>query len=107
MLRESLALCLLLVPVACQGPAEDPSNFSAATTTQENSVEVIMLEYASAEELAQVLNDFVDDATGSAESTIRIVAEPRGNSLLITAPEKRMAELKELIVMLDRPVQPE
>jgi type II secretory pathway component GspD/PulD (secretin) len=83
--------------------------------------QLVPLKFASAEEVAKVLNDFLaattggNDANGGAAApqnasarnpapAIVFVADPRTNSLLVKAPRGELPSVLELVSMLDRRV---
>lgn len=78
--------------------------------------QLVPLKFASAEEVAKVLNDFLAVTAGSSDaapqngsvrnpgSEIRFVADPRTNSLLVKAPHGQLPSILELVSMLDRRV---
>lgn len=75
--------------------------------TQSNNIvsKAVELNYADATTLADVVlraitNQTQDSATS--QNTIRIIAEIQTNTLLITAPEERLADIIEMIHFLDR-----
>ncbi len=88
----------LLVLAACAStpdvePAAPPPGF-----------EIIVLEIAQAEDVANAVRALIADAAAgtSAENAPQIQVDPRTNSVLVMAPEARMAEIKTLIVALDQ-----
>jgi type II secretory pathway component GspD/PulD (secretin) len=69
--------------------------------------QMVPLKFASAEETAKVLNDFFvkkSAANHQGEPSIRIVADPRTNSLLVQAPVEQLPQVLELVAKLDRKV---
>lgn len=84
---------------------------------QRVSVVLIQLQQADAQNLAEVINQcFAGGRTGApairaseqqrtlvqAQGMVRAVAEPGTNSLLVTAPEEVMGEIRHLVADLDR-----
>jgi hypothetical protein len=69
------------------------------------SYEVIALQHAAAADLAEALSALVASASSSAEAArVSVLADTRTNSLLVSAPEETLAQLRELIARLDREV---
>ena len=67
---------------------------------------VVRLNYAQAPELAEVVRQSLTTTAGEGAASITVVAEPQSNSLLITAPQDRMASIVRAIQSLDlRPSQ--
>jgi type II secretory pathway component GspD/PulD (secretin) len=79
--------------------------------------QLVALKFASAEEVAKVLNDFLTATTGGRDASggaaasqssaartpaISFVADPRTNSLLVKAPRAELPSVLELVSMLDR-----
>ena len=86
-------------PASTQVLLIQPATATAAQTAQ---FEVIALQYASAPNLAQTLQRLVMDASGGfGEDPLKILADNRTNSLLVSGSEARLDELKKLIVKLD------
>tara|TARA_R110002126_G_scaffold12416_17_gene54070 strand:- start:18698 stop:18982 length:285 start_codon:yes stop_codon:yes gene_type:complete len=85
-MRNTL-LASLLVLGACNSAPPAPSDSQNA--------QVIILEFADATEMAKTLTEFV----GNEQTTVR--ADPRTNSLLVTASQERLPQIKDLIARLD------
>ena len=85
-MRNAL-LASLLVLGACNSAPPAPSDSLNA--------QVVVLEFADATEMAKTLTELV----GHEQASIR--ADPRTNSLLITASQERLPQIKDLIARLD------
>lgn len=99
--KRPLISALLGLPLlfACYntGVSEGPEN------VVDSNFEVVALQFATASELAQVLNDLIGDAAvDGQESEVRIMSDQRTSSLLLMAPPQRMSELRDLIAQLDK-----
>ncbi|WP_299146615.1 type II secretion system secretin GspD [uncultured Tateyamaria sp.] len=75
--------------------------------TQRNNISsrAIELNYADATELADVVLRAITNQSGDDTgqiSPIRIVPEPKTNTLLITGPEERLGDIAEMVHFLDR-----
>jgi general secretion pathway protein D len=93
-MRRSLAL--IRVPLACAALA-----LAACATTPDEpvDVQVVVLEHVDAAEMARTLQELAPGPD------LFVRADPRTNSLLLRADGKRMAQVKTLIVQLDREVE--
>lgn len=77
----------------------------------DGDTQVIYLSYADSEKLAPILEGYAESQTSSAsgkdkapsssDNSVRIVAEPDTNALVITAPPKIMRGLRSVIAQLD------
>ncbi|MCH2132657.1 MAG: hypothetical protein MK116_02795 [Phycisphaerales bacterium] len=92
--QENLVIVREMVALLVQAEAD---------TTAGREFEVLALRGSSAEELVGVLNDlYVEEANRNRGSgTVRVSAEPRLNSILISAPQSDIAALRSLVVRLD------
>ncbi|MEO9496865.1 MAG: secretin N-terminal domain-containing protein [Vibrio splendidus] len=72
--------------------------------TQRNNVSsrAIELNYADATTLADVVLRAIDSEQIDGQASIRIVPESQTNTLLITAPEEKLAEIAQIVHFLDR-----
>ena len=73
--------------------------------TQRNSVvtRTIPLNYADAAAISDVVLRALNDASqNSAQEPIRIVPEPQTNTLLVSAPQDRIADITQMVRYLDR-----
>jgi type II secretory pathway component GspD/PulD (secretin) len=69
--------------------------------------QMVPLKFALAEDTAKVINDFLGRESGAPrrpELAIRVVADPRTNSLLVQAPSEDLPRVLELVAKLDRKV---
>ena len=85
-MRRFILASQILLLAACQNTRPAP----------EREFELIRLEYASAEEVSQLLHD---------PGALRVAADTRTNSLLLTGSQADIVRAKELIVQLDAPVE--
>ena len=70
------------------------------------SYEVIALQHAVAADIAGTLSALVASASSGAEAApVSVLADPRTNSLLVSAPQDDLEHLRQLIALLDREVQ--
>ncbi|MCH2152846.1 MAG: hypothetical protein MK089_05845, partial [Phycisphaerales bacterium] len=74
-----------------------------AESTAGRGFEVLALRSSSAEELVDLLDDlYVEEANRNRGSgTVRVTAEPRLNSIVVSAPQNDIDELKVLVARLD------
>lgn len=67
--------------------------------------QIIHLEYASAEDLAEILNQLISESHGISQMpallSAKIVADKRTNSLIISGPEKARQRITSLLKSLD------
>lgn len=67
--------------------------------------QIIHLEYASAEDLAEILNQLISESHGKSQMpallSAKIVADKRTNSLIISGPEKARQRITSLLKSLD------
>lgn len=89
-MKTALLACALVLAACTTPPVEQDG--------RDASHEVIVLEFADAEELATALSELVEDAGGG---DIQILANADTNSLLLSAADEQMAQLKTLIAHLD------
>ena len=69
------------------------------------SVHVISIEYARAEDVARTLTEFMRSqarATGAAQPAATITASPSANRLIVAAPEAELAMIRDLVSKIDR-----
>ncbi len=115
---EHTGALLAAIPVSPIGSAEHnilligpaPARQAEAAPPE---FQIIKLEFAAAPELAATLTELLDASTraiqkeagkslsASTDAGASVLADERTNSLLVTAPTDRMAELKTLITLLD------
>jgi type II secretory pathway component GspD/PulD (secretin) len=88
---------LLLVLTACSAPATAPKEAPKHT----ESVQVVPLQYSSAEELAGTLRSLF-----ARNPDIRILADVRTNSLLIAASSDDISQIEMVIHRVDIEVKP-
>ena len=69
-------------------------------------VEVIRLRHAAADQIAKTIADFYA-APGSAQGDLVIAAEPRSNSILLSADADQRLRVRSLVAHLDTPVDTE
>lgn len=71
----------------------------------QGGTQVIYLDYAEAESLAEVLKTFTESQAaggeGASQSGVRIIAEPDANALVVTAPAALMREIRDVVDKLD------
>ena len=91
MLRRIALLAGVLPLFACATPR----------TTAPDAFEVIPLEHAAASDVAKVLERAF---SGYAGQHARVVADRRTNSLVVLATAEAAAQVKDLVVVLDREV---
>lgn len=103
-----VSLCTSSLLGACSAPGEAASEektpSAAATATAElPELTVIAIEHQDAGELAAILTDFIQDASGYRTEGFepRVLADPRTNSLLILASTPRLAEIRSLAALID------
>jgi type II secretory pathway component GspD/PulD (secretin) len=97
----SIVLALTLpLTFACQtAPASEPV---ATRTLEAPSFEVVPLQHAESRELAGTLSNlFRTVVLPDGDRQVKIVADPRTNSLLVMAPAEHMELVKELVARLD------
>ncbi|APZ54032.1 secretin N-terminal domain-containing protein [Salipiger abyssi] len=77
---------------------------AARLDTQQNNVvsRAVPLNYADAAALADVVLRAIDNGGESAQAPVRIVPEPQTNTLLISAPQERIADIVAMIGYLDK-----
>ena len=100
MTRAHVLVLFLLLSASCASPAaEETAPGPAPAVAQPGAIQVVPLQYASAMELEKVLAK----ALGSSrQHGLRIVADARTNSLVLTADsEAALAPVLELIAKLD------
>ena len=75
-----------------------------ATASATPEFEILPLEHADAGELAQTLEALAQDASagGTQPASIKVLSDPRTNSLLIMATPKSMEAVLELAKQLDK-----
>jgi len=93
-----IAFLSLVLATSCRTASD-----SAQASTDPNApvIEVVVLEYAEADEVAAALEDLLADATAGSEQAPKVRADARTNSLLLHARPEALAELKDLIAQLD------
>ena len=112
-MRFSLILALLPVFAACNTTSPAATTAAHEEVIPDQEFVVIALEHASASDLARSIEDLVESASragrrGSSsrsDVSIRILADQRTNSLLITAPTTSMILIKDLVAALDVQLQ--
>jgi Bacterial type II/III secretion system short domain len=67
----------------------------------EPGFEVIALQYAESDAVAVALEDLLADASGGANPGVKVLSQPRTNSLLMMGDPERLAQMKDLVVLLD------
>jgi general secretion pathway protein D len=75
-------------------------------TNQE--LEIIRLENGSAEEMVKIINQVLNPKAAdqaSAEERVTLVADPRGNSIIVSGTEQARIRVRLLIDQLDAPLQ--
>jgi len=98
-MKTALTALALAACLACQNT---PCATDEAPAVHAN-VEVIVLEHMEAAEAADVLTQLVASASaGGSDPEVVITADEATNSLLVSAPEATLAELKTLVVALDK-----
>jgi general secretion pathway protein D len=65
--------------------------------------ELINLKHASAQDVAQVLQSMLGGATGKGQMPMKIAADPRSNSILVTGSPTARLQVKALVNELDKP----
>jgi type II secretory pathway component GspD/PulD (secretin) len=93
-----IVLATLLLPL---GLAPACQSSQAAAPAEEPQFEVIALAYAAAPELAATIQELVAQPAVPETSGVKVLADPRTNSLLVMASPKQMPEVKDLIALLD------
>ena len=104
-------LLVLLSACASDSRKHAPESPNAQQAAAESvSVEVVPLQYATAQELAATLSQLLWNGApapsllaGSAEA--RVVADSRTNSVIVRASAKDMPRILDLIRQLDRKVE--
>lgn len=102
-----LASCDSLLRSPRPSEPTDHSTPDIAGQSPRTDFQMVALKFASAEETARVLNDFFvkkSAANHQPEPSIRIVADPRTNSLLVQAPVEQLPQVLDLVAKLDRKV---
>lgn len=99
-----IAFLSLVLATSCRSASTSPQ-----ATTDPNAlvVEVVVLQFAEADELAATLEGLLADATVGVAEAPRVRADARTNSLLLQARPEALAELKNLIAQLDVEALPE
>jgi len=105
-MRSQLLIPALFVLSGCISTSHEvgeapPRPASAAA----ESFQVVPLKFAVAAELSGTLNDLFASTGGTAASSIRIVADPRTNSLVIQAPPEVLPHILGLVAKLDTEVR--
>jgi type II secretory pathway component GspD/PulD (secretin) len=106
--RFSPVLFALLAACASDSKSRPPAGAAApATAVPSNTMEVVPLKYAPAEELAATLNKLLGPSAAGlpAQPAARVVADPRTNSVIVQASAEDMPRVLELIHRLDQKVQ--
>ncbi|MFT4540713.1 MAG: type II secretory pathway component GspD/PulD (secretin) [Planctomycetota bacterium] len=98
---ESMAKLLSSIAVNSLSPDGNMLQIESPVPTVPQ-FEIIALQHAKAEDLAASIEGFASltNSVGT-ESEIKVMADPRTNSLLAMAPPANMAHLKDLIAQLD------
>lgn len=116
-MRFSLILALLPLFAACNSTNTDTTS-SSEKLSNEQAFEVIALKHASAMEMANTIDELLQHSprcqirvrkTQQAGSSslkpqsvkIRVLADQRTNSLLVTANSQDMLQIRELVAALD------
>lgn len=71
-------------------------------------VEIIRLENASADEMVKIINQVLNPKAtdpASAEERLSLVADPRGNNIIVSGTEQGRIKVKVLIKQLDTPLK--
>lgn len=114
------SLLVMAMPDEMQGILELVARLDIDVIERERNYHFVSLENADAEDLASVLEDFLQDAsrieagtapgqagrnqgqTTSSRSEIAVVPDPATNALLIAASRSRFQEVEDLIRVLDQ-----
>jgi type II secretory pathway component GspD/PulD (secretin) len=67
---------------------------------------IVPLQFASAVELGDTLNQLLRSNRPEHADAVRVVADPRTNSLLLSGSKEQLAQLRQLVERLDARVQP-
>lgn len=101
LLRSVAALAIVMASSSmsacvCSESAHAPASAKAASAGEAPaSFEVVPLRYAEATELAGLVGNVVD------RGKVRVLADPRTNSLLLAGSSADLAAVKELVAKLD------
>lgn len=68
-------------------------------------VEVIPLEYATADDIINVIRPLVSKGQANASTSVQFASDDRSNSILMTGPVELRTDVRKLIANLDRPLQ--
>ncbi len=93
---------LALVTVACRSTDSSSSRADAAqqaTPDVSTAVEVVPLKFAVADQLASELRSVIDGQ--KSRRSMRVVADARTNSIIVSGPREDIAQLLELVAKLD------
>ena len=72
------------------------------TQRERTASAAIALNYADAAAIADIVLRSIEDTGPDGIARVRIIPEPTTNSLLVTAPEDRLADIHEIVSYLDR-----
>jgi type II secretory pathway component HofQ len=93
---RTLPICLLVL-----GACSAPSTATQESPKRVENVQVIQLQYSTAEDLAGTLRSLF-----ARNPEIRILADARTNSLLVSAAPEDLAQISTLVQRIDVEVKP-
>ena len=74
-------------------------------TTGDNDIEVIIIEFATAEDIIKVIEPLLSDKNKTIESTVNFAFDKRSNSIIMSGNKEKRSTVKDLIASLDKPLQ--
>ena len=95
---KSWILALALVATACHSTETSKAHAEPAVEVS-GIIEVVPLQFASADQLANELRSVIDGQ--KSKRSLRVVADARTNSLILSGPREDIAQLLELVKKLD------
>lgn len=73
--------------------------------TGDNDIEVILIEFATAEDIIKVIEPLLSDKNKTIESTVNFAFDKRSNSIIMAGNKDKRSTVKDLIASLDKPLQ--
>jgi len=110
LIRTFLIICPLLISCAATSTCDETSccrsgsELAAEQPAEEPALQVIALEYAYAGDVALMIEDLIRagrTAPRGAAPQVRVLADRRTNSLLVSAPQKELGQIMALAARLD------
>ena len=74
-------------------------------TTGDIDIEIIEIEFATAEDIIKVIEPLLSDKNSTIESSVTFAFDKRSNSIIMAGNKEKRSTVKDLISSLDKPLQ--